>query len=327
MVRNIPDDQDAPMRLRDAGGELGELLESADQQFQAGLGEGPAWRRLRERQHRRAVAGVAVLTAAVAGSLAAAAFVFRGAPGPGVTAERVLERSAEPGGQIAREQNPAIPGSARVVRIQRARPDPTLRPLRSASACRDFEARDRINEAVACFEQLGSSSGIEAEVALYEAGRLSADRLAQPQRAIGALDARRERFPNGAMQVEAEWLRARTLARSGKVQEALTASEALLGNPAGRTIANPLHLFRNKLYRDALHDCSKAVIEFVALLGEPGPIGDEGEFSRAICLESLGRREDARAAFETYLRRPEPAQAALAHEHLASIQTRSPAEP
>jgi hypothetical protein len=112
------------------------------------------------------------------------------------------------------------------------------------------------------------------------------------------------------------------------VQEALAVSEALLSNPAGRTIlANRLHLFRGKLYRDELRDCENAVIDFVALLGQPGPIGDEGELSRALCLETLGRLDDAQAAFERYLRRPKPAQAALAREHLAAIQSRSPAGP
>jgi tetratricopeptide (TPR) repeat protein len=122
------------------------------------------------------------------------------------------------------------------------------------------------------------------------------------------------------MRGEVAWLRLQCLQAAGRLDEALTESEALLATPVGRTLASKLHFLRGRIYQDARHDCGRAVSEYVALVGELGRRGDEAELRRAECLEQLGRRDDAGTAYEQYLRRPDPAAEAKARERLAILQ-------
>src|SRR5439155_1337620 len=130
------------------------------------------------------------------------------------------------------------------------------------------------------------------EVALYEAARLSAEALGDAPRALTLLDQHGARFPNSVLRVEVEWLKIRSLERVGRLDEALTASEALLDSAVGRSLAPKLHLLRGRIYGETRHQCALALPEYVALLGEPGPAGDEAEFKRAQCLEQLNKPEE-----------------------------------
>jgi Flp pilus assembly protein TadD len=96
-----------------------------------------------------------------------------------------------------------------------------------------------------------------------------------------------------------------SLERAGRFDEALGESEALLGAPEGRALSSDIHWLRARIY-DARSDCGSAVSELVSLVGEAGERGDEAEMRRAVCLERLGRKSEARAAYEHYLERAEP---------------------
>jgi hypothetical protein len=124
------------------------------------------------------------------------------------------------------------------------------------------------------------------------------------------------------MRGEVEWLRVQSLAGAGQYAEALAASERLLGTPAGRTLARELHMLRGRIYQDQQGDCGRAASEFVALVGEPGALGDEAELRRAECLEKLGRLGDARAAYAQYLRRARTGNAPKAQERLRALEVR-----
>jgi hypothetical protein len=135
---------------------------------------------------------------------------------------------------------------------------------------------------------------------------------------LALLDEHKKRFPDGAMRGEVDWLRVQALERLGRLDDALGESEKLLATPAGRTLASELHMVRGRIY-DGRSDCGRAASEFVALVGEPGALGDEAELRRAECLEKLGRSDDAAAAYSQYLRRAEPKEAAKARDRLQAL--------
>ena len=117
------------------------------------------------------------------------------------------------------------------------------------SECKRLSAAGNVERAVECFQELSQGSGVEAEVALYNAARLSADQLSDPRRALRLLDEYQRRFLGGPMRGEVETLRAQSLHRIGRSQEALAVSEALLATPAGRGVSSELHLLRGRILR------------------------------------------------------------------------------
>ncbi len=170
-----------------------------------------------------------------------------------------------------------------------------------------------------CFRAIASGSGLPAEVALYEAARLTSDSLHDAARALDLLAEHQLRFPSSALRIEVEWLRVRSLEHVGRLDEALSASEALLDAPGGRVLAPKLHALRGRIYGSTRHDCAHAVREYVALLGEPGSAGDDAEFRRAACLEQLERPDEARAAYQRYLDRRDPSHAEAARTRLSAL--------
>jgi hypothetical protein len=207
------------------------------------------------------------------------------------------------------------------VRPLPSRAPATTREPATEARCRGLSSAGKSGPAVDCFEELSrAETGLTADVALYEAARLSAEGLQDPKRALRLLDEHQRRFSGSALRGEVEWLKVRSLHRSGRVDEALQASEALLATAAGRTLASDLHFLRGQIYQDARRDCAHAINEFVALVGEPGTRGDQAEFRRATCLEQLGRHADALAAYERYLQRPQAASAKSARERLERLR-------
>jgi len=172
---------------------------------------------------------------------------------------------------------------------------------------------------VECYQTIARESGIGAEVALYEAARLSAEALGDAPGALALIEQHTARFPKSVLRVEVEWLKIRSLERAERLDEALSASEALLDSSVGRALAPKLHLLRGRIYADARHECRLALSEYVALLGEPGPAGDEAEFKRARCLEQLQRVDEARAAYQRYLGRADARSAEIARARLVAI--------
>jgi tetratricopeptide (TPR) repeat protein len=219
------------------------------------------------------------------------------------------------------EPQPALPTSPRGLAPNSA-PRP---PAEAASApateakCREWSAAGRTEKAIDCFRSVARGTGLEGEVALYEAARLTADGLHDPSRALGLLAEYDKRFTGGAMRGEAAWLRIRAQRDAGRFDEALAGSEALLASPEGRALASELHWLRGQIYQENRHDCASAVSELVALVGEPGERGDAAEVRRARCLEQLGRTDDAVAAYERYLARPEPRRASEAKSRLSAL--------
>jgi hypothetical protein len=188
------------------------------------------------------------------------------------------------------------------------------------SRCRRLAASGDGERAFDCFQTLARGSGIGAEVSSYEAARVSAELLRDAPRALRLLDEHATRFPDGAMRGEVRWLRVRSLERAGRLDEALSESEALLAAPEGRALASDLHWLRARIYGDTRHDCARAVTELVSLVGEPGARGDEAEMKRAACFEELGRTGEALAAYQHYLERQGPARAEQAKARMEALR-------
>lgn len=182
-------------------------------------------------------------------------------------------------------------------------------------------------ESALCFEQLARGERLQAEVALLEIARIRAERLGDSRGALLALQEHRRRFPNGALRGEVDVATVRALARLGHTAEALTESAELLAKPWGRAVASELHLLRGRLYEERLGNCSRAVTEYVALLGERGAAAEEAELRRARCLVTLGRRADARQALERYLERKDALFRGQARETLAGLGAPESLEP
>ncbi|MES1176154.1 MAG: tetratricopeptide repeat protein [Myxococcales bacterium] len=184
------------------------------------------------------------------------------------------------------------------------------------STCRSWANQGQVEHAVECFRSIAREPGLPAQVALYEAARLAADALHDSERALRLIDQHQERFPDSALRIEVEWLRIRCLEHSGRLDEALSASETLLDSAAGRPLAARLHLLRGRIYQSARSDCGHALPEYVALLGEPGTAGSDAELRRAECLEQLQRPAEARAAYQHYLERGDARDAERARSRL-----------
>ncbi|HEY3253238.1 MAG TPA: tetratricopeptide repeat protein [Polyangiaceae bacterium] len=245
------------------------------------------------------------------------------APQPSSVAPRraaVLERRVPPPpSALPRPHSflPLAPSSRSNVALPPAEP-----PTDATCRCLASQAPER---AVECYQTIARESSIGAQVALYEAARLSAEVLGDAPRALALLEQHAARFPNGVLRVEVDWLKIRSLERAGRLDEALSASEALLDSAVGRTLAPKLHLLRGRIYAEARHQCALALPEYVALLGEPGPAGDEAEFKRARCLEQLHEPDRARAAYQRYLERADARSAEAARARLIAISSTAPA--
>lgn len=323
-----------PRRLASRDDRAGRLLRDAERAFRSQLSPELAWKRFQSRRQRGWLLRFSVLAAALAAVVVFARhrLVRTSAQEPMLVAEQVLppQASVLAPARAAVLERPISPpssatprsrSSARLVGVQPVHSGPV--PLPAApmtdSTCRAWVSQGQPERAVDCYQTLARESGIGAEVALYEAARLSAEALGDAPRALALLEQHSARFPNSALRVEVQWLAIRNLERTGQLDEALRASEALLDSPAGRTLAPKLHLLRGRIYAGARHECERALPEYVALLGEPGLAGDEAEFNRAQCLEQLHKLDEARAAYERYLERAQPRSVDAARARLDAI--------
>jgi tetratricopeptide (TPR) repeat protein len=316
-----------PPPLRDEPGAAGALLREGEAAFRRGLDESQAFGRGTRTRKRRATATWSAAIALCAGGLvwlgtkASAPFVPPGAIS--VTAETWM---------LAPSPAPSAVAPALAVSTNAVMPPPPPAPpapplsvqapvsLASEAECRAELAANKAERAVECFRARSREPGVKGEVASYEAARVVFERLNDPARALPWLEEHRQRFPDGALRGEVEWLRVRSLEQAGRFQEALAASETLLASAQGRTLNAELHLLRARIHADALGDCAEAVNELVALIGDPSARGDEAELRRAACLEKLGREGDAIAAYQQYLVRTQPKQAAKAQERLNALE-------
>jgi hypothetical protein len=314
-----------PPRLTGDGGEAGRLLRSVEDEFREKLDESGAFRSIERLRRRRAALSWGALGASVVVGILALTQGF-GSLGP---APAEITLTAEP---LPAPFSPETPPLAPVEEQRpaaRVAPPPRMligpaRPLetehRDEQSCRKLAAEGEAEHAVDCFRSLARGQGIGAEVASYEAARISAEALRDPPRTLRLLDEHAARFPSGAMRGEVRWLRVQSLERAGRFDEALSESETLLAAPEGRALSSELHWLRARIYESSKNDCQLAASELVALVGEPGARGDEAEMRRAACFERMGRTNEALSAYEKYLQRAEPRRAVEARAKVEALR-------
>jgi hypothetical protein len=295
------------------------LLQQASRGFRAGELEGTAFRRLERTRFARVAFKLGLVAAVLSVGLVALKMRL---PGEGGEQWAMVEKetlSAPPAPLL-----PKVPAPEAVSAPETVVPAPKLAPLASSSrpmpadeaTCQRLSRQGELPAAVECYRSLARGSGVIAELGLYRAAKIELENRGRAAPALALLEEHQSRFASGALRGEVDWLRVQALARAGRVDDALSASERLLSGPLGGPLSADLHALRGRLLQDHKRDCGRAIREFVSLVGAPGPRGEEAEFRRAGCLEALGRAADAQAAYEQYLRRPDAAQRGRAQERL-----------
>lgn len=188
----------------------------------------------------------------------------------------------------------------------------------AAAARRDCGALVGRNpqEAMECYRQQAAQGGLAGEAAHYEMARLWRDTFHDPARALAVFKEQRSRFPRGVLAIEAELSIIELLPRLDRHAEALAESERFLKEHPLAERRGEIHLLRGNIYREALRDCEHAEREYAQGTESRGRTGDESRFLRAVCLETLGRAQEARKAYETYLSQPKAAHAQEAKKRL-----------
>jgi len=220
-----------------------------------------------------------------------------------------------------RDRKPSLhPGRAVALR---ERPSPSVQAQAGPGAERCGVGSTTAGpEHLKCLEHQAAGTGLDAEIALYEIGKIKRGALGDPAGALAAFQSLRERFPDGTLRAEAELSAVELLARLGRHRAALDASATLLQEGRVGERAAELHLLRGNLYRESLGDLARAATEYRLAAGGSShkATDDKASFLLAVTLEGLGRRAEAADAYRRYLQRPNPAHEADARARLRRLE-------
>jgi tetratricopeptide (TPR) repeat protein len=192
---------------------------------------------------------------------------------------------------------PAPPATA----VASAYPERAATPAAVRRDCGQLAASKRAQEALTCYQDQAAHNGLAGETAQYELARLWRDSLGDLDRALAAFQAQRSRFPNGVLRTEADLSIIELLPRLDRHAEALAESEQFLTAHPKAERSGEIHLLRGNIFREVLRDLDHAEREYALGAGARGRVGDDNRFMHAVCLEALGRTDDARKSYEAYL--------------------------
>jgi tetratricopeptide (TPR) repeat protein len=234
---------------------------------------------------------------------------------------------AHPSGELARDASAlgsAAPSLAASASAEKAQPAPPLAKEASASPagpdCLALARQGQTREAERCFVERARGSGLGAEMALYELGRLRRNVLADPVGALSALEEHALRFPGGSLRREVQMSSLELLVQLGRSQEALERSSALLAAQAGGGRAAELYLLRGDIFRRSLHDLRAAEREYGSAERLAGSAEAEATYLRGVCLEGLGESSAASEAYRRYLAKPSRPRAADVQRRLERLE-------
>ena len=174
-----------------------------------------------------------------------------------------------------------------------------------------------------CYLNEARGTDLTAEVALYEAARLRHDNLTDLPGALDLLREHRRRFPTGTLTYEVRLSMAELLPKLAHYREALTNIDWLLDAPTGAERRGELLLLRGHVLREGFENWSgaeRAYAQAAETRGGDGRAADPASFWRAVCLESLGRKDEARRAYAAYLARPRPSLREQAELRLRALE-------
>lgn len=226
--------------------------------------------------------------------------------------------SPSPVARVLTTPEPAVP-PALVPAATQPEPPAAQPAVAARRDCGTIAAAGDPRAALSCYQNQVAQGGLAGEAAQYEIARLWRDALRDPARALAAFREQRSRFPGGVLAIEADLSIIELLPRLDRHAEALTESERFLKEHPGGERRGEIHLLRGNIYREALRDLGHAEREYALGSEARGRAGDESRFLRAVCLETLGKNQEARKAYESYLAQPRTAHAADAKKRLERL--------
>jgi len=206
--------------------------------------------------------------------------------------------------------------------------DPQTRkpsPPKVEQDCLSLAREGRHDRALDCFDRQAHGSGLDAEVALYEAARLRRDVKGDLSGALAALREYGRRFPSGAFSTEALITIVELEAARGNVAAALRESARILASGQARERASELHLLRGRLFQQQ-GDYTQAVAEYAVLTAQEGSLALQARLERAKCLKALGRRNEAIAEYREVQSRATGPSAELARKQIDALTSESKKE-
>ncbi len=178
----------------------------------------------------------------------------------------------------------------------------------SAKDCTRFAADTQVRERIQCYREQARGRGPDGERAQYELARLLRDGPGDLTAALGAFELQRSRFPRGDLRIEADRAIIELLPRLGRNAEALAETQMFLDEHPDAEYRAEIRLVRGDIFRAIFRDVTSAEREYDEGAEANGRTGDDNRFLRALCLEAMGRMDEARSAYQDYL-----AQAGTAH--------------
>ncbi len=216
--------------------------------------------------------------------------------------------------------SPATPAAVAAAPTARAETPAPAAPAAAHRDCGQLAASKHAREAVNCYQDQAVQNGLAGETAQYEVARLWRDSLGEPGRALAALQTQRSRFPNGVLRTEADLSIIELLPRLGRHADALAESEQFLTAHPKAERSGEIHLLRGNIYREVLRDLDHAEREYARAAEAGGRVGDDSRFLHAVCLEALGRVDEARKAYAAYLLKPGATHAQEAKKRLEGLR-------
>jgi len=199
---------------------------------------------------------------------------------------------------------------SKYVQVAVAPAPPAVQPSRSHSPAPEAPAavepplpEPAANGAFPAPAPAASSSRLGQEAASLAAAlsALKAGGKDNASRALQGIEQHLQRFPRGALELEARVVRVDALLVLGRRQEARRELSALPLESVGRK--NELRLIRAELRAD--DDCRAALADFQVLVEQslPGAWAERALFGRGACLLKLGDKAAAERDFARYLER------------------------
>lgn len=159
----------------------------------------------------------------------------------------------------------------------------------------------RPERALPLFIGVARGDGPEAEQAQFLLAQTFGHDLRDPLRAANAYADSERRFARGIFAEEAAFRRGESLLSGGDTRSGLEALEDYLRRFPSAPHADDAHLFLAGARRDRLGDCAGAVPHLQAVAAGRGPRAQQALIGAARCLHTLGRQDDASAAYGRYL--------------------------
>jgi hypothetical protein len=184
--------------------------------------------------------------------------------------------------------------------------------------CARFTA-EQTPQKIACYREQVAKGGPEGERAQHALARYLRDDVVDLSGALAAFESQRSRYPRGELRVEADRAVIELLPRLGRHAEALVETQSFLDSHPDAEDRAELRLMRGDMFRAIFQDLMSAEREYDESAGAGGRTGDDGRFLRALCLEALGRMDEARSAYRDYLAQAGTAHAAEAQRRLQRL--------